>query len=201
MSQAYYGSEDMGHFGLSLKRYAHFTSPIRRYADLTIHRALIEVNHWTKEQAISQSSQELKAIGENISSSERKSMMAERDTVDRYLAAYLSEQVNVEIEGTISGVARFGVFVKLDGSGADGLVPVSTIGNEYFVYNRDTQTLSGEKSGLLLRIGKRVLVSLTEVVPLTGGLKLELLKLEGKDVPTFRKARRYISGKRYKKRK
>jgi ribonuclease R len=128
-------------------------------------------------------------------------MMAERDTVDRYLAAYLSEQVNVEIEGTISGVARFGVFVKLDGSGADGLVPVSTIGNEYFVYNRDTQTLSGEKSGLLLRIGKRVLVSLTEVVPLTGGLKLELLKLEGKDVPTFRKARRYISGKRYKKRK
>ena len=191
----------MGHFGLSLRRYAHFTSPIRRYADLTIHRALIQANHWTKEQAVLLSTQELKAIGENISASERKSMMAERDTVDRYLAAYLSEHVDAEIEGTISGVARFGLFIRLDGSGADGLVPISTIGNEYFVYNRDSQTLSGEKSGLLLRIGKRVLVRLTEVVPLTGGLKLELLKLEGKALSTSRKTRRYVSSKRYKKRK
>jgi len=106
-------------------------------------------------------------------------MLAERDTVDRYLAAFFSDRIGLEVFGTISGVTRFGIFVKIDESGADGLVPVSTIGNEYFRYNREKQVLVAERTGLVLGLGKRVLVRVVETNALTGGLTLQLLSVDG----------------------
>ncbi len=110
-------------------------------------------------------------------------MMAERDTTDRYLAAYLSERVGTEMAGRISGVQRFGAFVRLDESGADGLIPVRTMGREFFHYDQASQTLMGSETGLTLGLGQRVTVRLTEAVPVTGGLMLELLEVEGKPMP------------------
>lgn len=110
-------------------------------------------------------------------------MMAERDTNDRYLAAYLSERVGSDFGGRISGIARFGVFVKLDETGADGLIPMRNLGNEYFHFDRDTGTLMGADTGVVISIGQRVLVRLTEAAPVTGGLALELLELDEKSMP------------------
>ncbi|MEL6205295.1 MAG: S1 RNA-binding domain-containing protein, partial [Pseudomonadota bacterium] len=118
----------------------------------------------------------------HISETERRSMTAERDTTDRYLAAYLSERVGHELEGRISGIARFGVFVKLDETGADGLVPMRALGQEYFHHDRDSQTLMGADTGRVISLGQRVRVRLAEAVPVTGGLMLDLLELDGEEV-------------------
>ena len=132
-------------------------------------------------------------------------MLAERDTVDRYLAAFFSDRIGLEVLGTISGVARFGIFVKIDESGADGLVPVSTIGNEYFRYNRDKQVLVAERTGLVLGLGKRVLVRLVETNALTGGLTLQLISVDGEKLSIDRSKKNFIkkrSGKKsFRKRK
>ena len=124
MTQAYYSPENFGHFGLSLKAYAHFTSPIRRYADLIVHRALISAFGFGDDGLTPSEIEQLEQTGTHISETERRSMVAERDTTDRYLAAYLSERVGTELTGRISGVQTFGAFVKLDESGADGLIPI-----------------------------------------------------------------------------
>jgi len=116
-------------------------------------------------------------------------MTAERDTNDRYLAAYLSERVGNEFSGRIAGIQRFGAFVKLDETGADGLVPVSTIGNEYYTYDGQAQTLTGERSGLELAVGQPVLVRLSEAVPVTGGLMLELIEVNGAPLATGTRGR------------
>ncbi len=184
MTQAYYAPENFGHFGLNLPRYGHFTSPIRRYADLVVHRALIRAHRWGDDGLTRDEEAALAETAEHISMTERRSMLAERDTTDRYLAAYLADRVGSEFEGTISGVARFGLFVKLDDSGADGLVPISGVGREYFAYDPDTQTLTGEKSRRVLGLGQRVLVRLAEAAPITGGLLFELLEVEGRRLPT-----------------
>ena len=183
MTQAYYGPQNFGHFGLALQAYAHFTSPIRRYADLIVHRALITANGWGDDGLTEQEIERLKTTGEQISMTERRSMEAERDTNDRYLAAYLSDRVGTELTGRISGVQNFGAFVRLDETGADGLLPVRALGREFFHYDRDAQTLMGSDTGVMIGIGQRVLVRLTEAVPVTGGLILELLELEGKALP------------------
>ena len=180
MTQAYYAPHNYGHFGLALQNYAHFTSPIRRYADLIVHRGLIAAHDWGDDGLVED---DLKATGEHISMTERRSMVAERDTTDRYLASYLADRVGTEVEGRVSGIARFGMFVKLDESGADGLVPIGTLGREYFAHDRDAQTLTGERSGVVIGIGARVLARLAEATPETGGLVLELLELEGKPLP------------------
>jgi ribonuclease R len=182
MTQAYYSPENFAHFGLALKNYAHFTSPIRRYSDLIVHRALISGHGWGDDGLSAEDIDGLEATAQHISDTERRSMAAERDTTDRYLAAYLSERVGNELPGRIAGIQRFGAFVKLDETGADGLVPVSSIGAEYFRYDRDAQTLTGERSGLQLSVGQRVLTRLVEAVPVTGGLMLELLEVEGRAV-------------------
>ncbi|WP_299359337.1 ribonuclease R [uncultured Paracoccus sp.] len=187
MTQAYYHPANVGHFGLALKSYAHFTSPIRRYSDLIVHRALISAHGWgstgKKGDGLSQGDIDtLEQTAEHISETERRSMAAERDTTDRYLAAYLAERVGSEFTGRISGIQRFGAFVKLDETGADGLLPIRQIGNEYFHYDRDAQTLVGADTGTRLGIGQRVTVRLAEAVPLTGGLMLELVELEGEAV-------------------
>ncbi|GFE64750.1 ribonuclease R [Litoreibacter roseus] len=190
MTQAYYAPENFGHFGLALRNYAHFTSPIRRYADLIVHRALISAHGWGNDGLDPAEIERLKETGELISDTERRSMVAERDTTDRYLASFLADRVGTEFEGRISGIVKFGVFVKLDDSGADGLVPVSTLGREYFVHDRDAQTLTGERSGATLSLGQRVLVRLAEATPATGGLTLELLELDGKPLPNTGAPRR-----------
>ncbi|QBF34044.1 ribonuclease R [Thalassococcus sp. S3] len=183
MTQAYYSPENFGHFGLALARYAHFTSPIRRYSDLIVHRALITAHGWGKDGLAPDEIERLERTAEHISDTERRSMMAERDTTDRYLAAYLSERVGAEMEGRISGIARFGVFVKLDETGADGLIPIRSLGREYFHFDREAGTLMGSDTGTVIGIGQRVTVRLAQATPVTGGLELELLALENTALP------------------
>ncbi len=182
MTQAYYSQSNFGHFGLHLKRYAHFTSPIRRYSDLIVHRALIKAHGWGDDGQTPEEEASLEETAEHISQTERRSMLAERDTTDRYLAAYLSERIGNEFEGKVSGIARFGLFVKLDETGADGLIPISHLGREYFHHDPDANTLTGEKSRTVIGLGMRATVRLSEAVPVTGGLMFELLSLNGKEM-------------------
>lgn len=184
MTQAYYNPENFGHFGLALANYAHFTSPIRRYADLIVHRALIATFKWGDDGLQPDEIERLEQTSTHISDTERRSMMAERDTTDRYLAAYLSERKGNEFSGRISGIARFGAFVKLDETGADGLIPIRTLGREYFHFDRDAGTLMGSDTGLVIGIGQRVTVRLVEAAPITGGLELELLTIEDQAMPS-----------------
>lgn len=188
MTQAYYGPQNLGHFGLALGRYAHFTSPIRRYADLIVHRALIAAHGWGKDGLRPENYDELDQIGEHISDTERRSMVAERDTTDRYMASFLSERVGNEFSGRISGIARFGVFVKLDETGADGLIPMRSIGREYFHYDAEAGTLMGSDTGMMISLGQSVTVRLAEAAPVTGGVALELLALEGDAIPQGRRS-------------
>ena len=183
MAQAYYSPENFGHFGLALQHYAHFTSPIRRYADLVVHRALISAHGWGRDGLSPEEIERMEQTATHISETERRSMMAERDTTDRYLAAYLGERTGSELAGRISGIARFGVFVKLDETGADGLIPIRSLGREYFHFDRDAGTLMGADTGLTIAIGQRVLVRLIQATPVTGGLELDLLSLEDKTLP------------------
>ena len=187
MTQAYYSPEKFGHFGLALKAYAHFTSPIRRYADLVVHRALIRAHGWGDDGLTDAETERLGVTAERISNAERRSMQAERDTTDRYLAAYMADRVGTELSGRISGVQRFGAFVELDGTGADGLIPVRDIGYEYFHFDRDAQTLTGDDTNTVISVGQRVLVRLAEAVPATGGILLELLEIDGKALPRARR--------------
>jgi ribonuclease R len=179
MTQAYYHPENFGHFGLALRNYAHFTSPIRRYSDLIVHRALIAGHGWGADGLSPWDVENLEETGKLISDAERRSMAAERDTNDRYLAAYLSDRVGAEFAGRVSGVQRFGLFIRLDETGADGLIPIRSLGREFFHYDEASQTLMGSETGLVLGIGQKVTVRLSEAVPITGGLILELLAVEG----------------------
>ncbi|EKE44997.1 ribonuclease R [Oceaniovalibus guishaninsula JLT2003] len=183
MTQAYYSPENFGHFGLALRQYAHFTSPIRRYSDLIVHRALIAAHGWGDDGLSPDEIDALDATAKHISETERRSMLAERDTTDRYLAAYLSERVGSEMPGRVSGVQKFGLFVRLDETGADGLVPIGSVGGEYWIYDRDAQTLMGSDSGRVLGVGQRVTVRLAEASPVTGGLIFDLLEVEGAALP------------------
>ncbi len=183
MTQAYYAPSNFGHFGLALQSYAHFTSPIRRYADLIVHRALISAHDWGSDGLSPRDIEVLQSTGEHISDTERRSMMAERDTNDRYLAAFLSERLGDEFTGRISGVAKFGAFVRLDETGADGLIPVRSLGREFFHFDRDAATLMGADTGTTIGLGQRVTVKLSEAAPVTGGIALELVSLDGKLMP------------------
>ncbi|MFC3182746.1 ribonuclease R [Cypionkella sinensis] len=186
MTQAYYNAVNFGHFGLALRNYAHFTSPIRRYSDLIVHRALISGHGWGDDGLSAWDVENLDETAKLISDTERRSMVAERDTNDRYLAAFLADRVGNEFAGRISGVQRFGLFVKLDETGADGLVPIRSVGREYFHYDQDRQVLIGADTGIEIGIGLRVLVRLAEATPMTGGITLDLLKIEGATLPTGR---------------
>jgi len=189
MTQAYYHPQNLGHFGLALRSYAHFTSPIRRYSDLVVHRALIAGHGWGDDGLSAWDVANLEDTAKQISETERRSMAAERDTTDRYLAAWLSERVGAEFAGRISGVQRFGLFIRLDESGADGLIPIRDLGREFFHFDPDSQTLQGADTGLTLGIGQRVTVRLVEAAPISGGLILELLAIDDKGLPSGRAAR------------
>jgi ribonuclease R len=184
MTQAYYSPKNFGHFGLALQNYAHFTSPIRRYSDLIVHRALISSHGWGSDGLSQEDLELLESTAEQISDTERRSMLAERDTTDRYLAAFLSDRLGAEFSGKVSGIAKFGIFVKLDETGADGLVPISTLGNEYFDYDRETNTLMGSTTGRIISLGQRARVKLIEAAPVTGGIAFELLELDDSKMPS-----------------
>jgi ribonuclease R len=189
MTQAYYSPTNLGHFGLALRSYAHFTSPIRRYSDLIVHRALISAHGWGEDGLSPEDIERLEDTATHISETERRSMLAERDTTDRYLAAFLSERIGSEMTGRISGIQRFGAFVKLDETGADGLVPIRSLGREFFHFDRDSQTLMGADTGTVIGLGQRVTVRLAEAVPVTGGLVFDLVELEGRGLPSGQAAR------------
>jgi ribonuclease R len=198
MTQAYYNAENFGHFGLALRNYAHFTSPIRRYSDLIVHRALIAGHGWGKDGLSAWDVENLDETAKLISDSERRSMAAERDTTDRYLAAFLADRVGSTFAGRISGVQRFGLFVRLEETGADGLIPIRAVGREFFHYDETTQTLMGADTGLTIGIGQRVVVKLAEAVPVTGGLVLELVEIDGAAIAAGGRGRK---GGRYQPRK
>ena len=173
--QAIYSPENIGHFGLNLMKYAHFTSPIRRYADLIVHRALIRALKLGDDGLTDHEVVRLTDTAEHITATERRAMAAERDATDRYVAAFLADREGAEFDGRITGVTRFGLFVRLAETGADGLVPVSSLGDEYFVHDDRTHALVGERTGRRWRLGAAVQVRLTEATPLTGGLLFEML--------------------------
>jgi ribonuclease R len=173
--QAIYSEENIGHFGLNLGKYAHFTSPIRRYADLIVHRALIRGLKLGDDGLTDAEIARLPDIAESITHAERRAMQAERDATDRYVAAFLADRVGAEFEGRITGVTRFGLFVRLTDTGADGLVPVSSLGDEYFIHDDRTHSLIGERTGHRYPLGLEVTVKLVEATPITGGLLFEML--------------------------
>lgn len=176
--QAVYTPNNAGHFGLALGSYAHFTSPIRRYADLLVHRALVgayglrpavEETRLASDDAL-----RMADIGERISQAERRAMEAERETIDRYVAAYLSTKVGELVETRITGVQRFGFFATVEGLGGDGLVPVSTLGAERFHHDEATHSLVGEESGERFTLGQRMALRLVEANVASGALRFEL---------------------------
>jgi ribonuclease R len=184
-TQAYYTPENAGHFGLALGSYAHFTSPIRRYADLIVHRALVTA--YDLEMPAPKGSdikpttglsakdfERLDVTAEMISKAERRAMEAERETVDRYVAAYLAAHVGEIVDARITGVQNFGFFATVESIGGDGLVPVSTLGAERFHYDEARQALTGEDSGDEYRPGMRLKLRLAEANPVSGALRFEL---------------------------
>lgn len=187
-TQAYYAPANTGHFGLALGSYAHFTSPIRRYADLLVHRALVSAYKLGAGGLSEGEAAAMEAIGTAISGYERRAMEAERDTVDRYVAAYLSERVGEVVEARITGVANFGFFASVEGVGGDGLVPARDLGREYFRYDEAARALVGEESGTAYRSGMLLKLRLVEANPVSGALRFELADAERGRDPAPRRA-------------
>lgn len=208
-TQAYYGPRNEGHFGLALASYAHFTSPIRRYADLLVHRALVDA--YGLEQPRPQGDipatsglserdrDDLGRVSDAISQAERRAMEAERETIDRYVAAWLSGRVGQVFDTRITGVRKFGFFATIIGLGGDGLVPVSTLGDERFGYDEKAQVLEGESSGTAYAMGQILRLRLAEANPLTGALKFELeegggrIEPRGRPQPLKKKGKHFVS--------
>jgi len=172
--QARYGPERLGHFGLALATYAHFTSPIRRYADLLVHRGLVKA-YRLGEGGLPQGDEErFEQIGEQISMLERRAMEAERETVDRYVAAYLSDKQGQLVQCRISGVQPFGFFATVEDLGGDGLLLAKDLGQEYLRYDEGAKQLVGDETGETYRIGQRLTLRLAEANPVSGSLRFEL---------------------------
>jgi ribonuclease R len=173
-SQAAYHPDNIGHFGLSLARYAHFTSPIRRYADLLVHRALIGGLKLGLGALAPEEAGAFEETAEHITATERRAAIAEREAVDRYLSAYMADKVGASFHARISGVTRFGLFVTLQGSGANGLIPLSSLPDDYWMHDEATQTLNGRRTRQSFRLTQDVRVRLKEASPVTGGLVFDL---------------------------
>ncbi|MCB9963969.1 MAG: ribonuclease R [Rhodospirillales bacterium] len=185
-SQARYSQENHGHYGLALSRYAHFTSPIRRYADLIVHRSLTRAYGLGDGRLDDEETVRLEGTCQHISDCERRSIEAERASVDRFTAAYLSSQIDSEFRGRISGVTRFGLFVTLNESGADGIVPIRSLANDYYVHDEERHALIGRRTRTIYRLGAEVTVRLREADALTGSTVLELVGHQrGADIPGF----------------
>jgi len=175
-AQAVYATDNLGHFGLNLGRYAHFTSPIRRYADLTIHRGLITALSFGKDGQTPEEAEQLDDIAEAISLTERRAMVAERSANERYMSAHMANQIGDAFSARISGVSRAGLFVALLDTGAEGLIPISRLGEERFFADDSNMFMTGSTTGLTFRIGQTVEVELVEATPIQGGLLFALLE-------------------------
>lgn len=186
-SQAEYSPENIGHFGLNLHKYAHFTSPIRRYADLIVHRALISALHLGTGGITPQEEASLPEIAAEISITERRAMLAERETVDRLIAHHLAGQIGDIFQGRVSGVTKAGLFVALATYGADGFIPISTLGYEYYLYDEANHSVAGERSGKGYRLGDIVDVKLIEALPVAGALRFEMVS-EPRPLPSTTKS-------------
>ncbi|MGZ8999307.1 MAG: RNB domain-containing ribonuclease, partial [Allosphingosinicella sp.] len=186
-TQAYYGPQNHGHFGLALGSYAHFTSPIRRYADLVVHRSLVRA-HRLGEGGLSDSeTAAMEVTGELISNLERRAMVAERETLDRYVAAYLADHVGLLVKCRITGVQPFGFFATVEEFGGDGIVPVATLTHDYFRYEEASQTLVGDETGEKYSPGQRLTLRLAEANPVSGGLRFELPNLPSSNRSSLRR--------------
>ena len=174
-AQAEYAIENIGHFGLSLRRYAHFTSPIRRYADLLVHRALIRALGLGSDGLAKDAEARLADVARAISMTERRAMAAERETADRLIAAFLADRVGAEFEARVSGLTRGGLFVRLRETGADGFVPAETLGGDYWRHDETLHAMVGDRTGLAFRLGDAVRVRLVEAVATAGALRFEML--------------------------
>jgi ribonuclease R len=194
-AQAVYAPDNIGHFGLNLARYAHFTSPIRRYADLTVHRALIRALKLGDDGASDKDEARHAETAQHISETERKSMAAERDATARYIASYLADRVGAEFEGRVTGVTRFGLFVRLEETQADGLAPISSLGAERWIHDETAHALVGEQSGQRFPLGMRVVVRLEEATPISGGLVVTVLSDPQPPAPGWRKSRQTKQGR------
>jgi ribonuclease R len=197
-AQAIYDDANIGHFGLNLARYAHFTSPIRRYADLIVHRALIRAFRFGDDGLGDAEAGKLKSIAEHITVTERRAMAAERDSTDRYVAAYMADRVGAEFPARVTGVTRFGLFVRLAETGAEGLIPIRSLGGEFFRHDERAQALVGERSRHAYRMGDILEVTLQEAAPVTGGLRFALAGPAGGTLPK-REARHLRPPKKGKK--
>ncbi len=173
-AQAVYAPENVGHFGLHLQRYAHFTSPIRRYADLIVHRALIRALKLGSDGLSASEIGKLGQIADHISMCERRAMAAERDSTDRYVAAYMEDRIGALFEARVTGVTRFGLFVRLKQTGAEGIIPIRSLASEYFRHDERRHALVGDRSGTTYTLGQWLSVRLLEAAPLTGGLRFEI---------------------------
>jgi ribonuclease R len=182
-TQAYYAPGNHGHFGLSLGSYAHFTSPIRRYADLLVHRSLVSAYGLGEGGLPADDAANMEAVGEIISRLERRAMEAERDTTDRYVAAFLSERVGQVMDVRITGVTNFGFFATVEGIGGDGLMPVRDLGGEYFRFDEGARTLTGEHSGDVFAQGQTLELRLAEANPVSGALRFEMPEGKGAAQP------------------
>ena len=196
-AQAVYSTANLGHFGLNLRHYAHFTSPIRRYADLTVHRALIKAYRLGEGGPDARGEADLSTIAEEISGTERRSMRAERDTIDRMIAKHLASEVRKVFSARISGISRAGLFVMLDDTGADGFIPAASLDTDYFVHDEKNHALVGARTGETFRMGDKVSVRLIEAAPVSGGLRFEMLSegRKGKPLPAKRRGRRAPGGR------
>ena len=175
-SQAAYNPDNIGHFGLSLSRYAHFTSPIRRYADLLVHRALIAGLRLGDGGLHADEAARLPDTAAHITATERRAALAERDAVDRYLAVHMADKVGATFAARISGVTRFGLFVTVAGTGASGLVPVSSLPDDFWMHDEASQTLNGRSTRISFRLAQEVEVRLAEASPVTGGLVFHIMQ-------------------------
>jgi ribonuclease R len=183
-AQAEYAAENYGHFGLNLRRYAHFTSPIRRYADLVVHRALIRALKLGGDGLPPETDvKSLSEVGAQISATERRAMLAERETADRLIAHFLADRIGATFEGRISGVTRAGLFVRLLDTGADGFIPARTIGDEYFRFEERRHAMVGRDTGETYRLGDPVRIKLVEAAPVAGALRFELASVGHFDAP------------------
>ncbi len=174
-AQAEYNPDNIGHFGLNLARYAHFTSPIRRYADLLVHRALIRALKLGDGGLSDEEIPRLPAIAQSISDAERRAMAAERETIDRLVALHLADRIGAVFQARIGGVTRSGLFVRLKDTGADGFVPISTLGQDYFHHVEEAHALVGSRTGETFRLGDDVEVKLVEAIPSAGALRFEMM--------------------------
>jgi len=183
-AQAEYAAENYGHFGLNLRRYAHFTSPIRRYADLLVHRALIRGLRLGPDGLRPDDAARFPEWGEHISTTERRAVAAERDAMDRYTVAFMEDKVGTIFPGRITGVTRFGLFVRIEETGAQGLIPMRSLGDDFYIHDEAHHCLVGRRTGRQFTLGDAAAVRLIEAEAVTGGLLFEIAEFAEEAVET-----------------